>query len=337
MRNGITEEVAERYLTLAGEGDADGAAAIVTGLLDDGVPAQRVLLDVIAATQRRVGALWAANAWTVAQEHTATAISEHVLALVARRSPVAVRRGPIAVACVDGEWHSLPVRILAEMLRLDGWEVDYLGPDVSGARLVGHLHQHDAESLALSCMIAARLPKAHAAITACRAAGVAVIAGGPGFGEHGRYARRLGADAWAYDAEHAVARLGNAWPPSVEPATPAVLGGDEYTRVTRHRHDLVAAVLDALAVTAEARDRSGEDVSTTVDYLSAALYVDDADLFSGYAGWTATVQAARPPAPIAAGEILDGLAARLRDYPRTLGMLAAGREAVKRAAPSGAG
>jgi hypothetical protein len=33
----------------------------------------------------------------------------------------------------------------------------------------------------------------------------------------GRYAQRLGADAWAGGAEEAVVRLATAWPPAVEP------------------------------------------------------------------------------------------------------------------------
>ena len=231
----------EHFLRLVGDGDEYGAVEAVTELLDDGVPPQRILIDLVARTQGRIGELWAANEWSVAREHAATAISERAVAAVAARITTRPTRGRVTVACVDGEWHALPVRILAEMLRLDGWRVDFLGASVPGPHLVTHLHQTGPDAVALSCMLPIRLPRAHAAIAACRAAGVPVIAGGRGFGPDGRYAERLGADAWAATAEDAVTRLARDWPPRVDDADPAAFLGDyEYTYLVRHRGTLIS-------------------------------------------------------------------------------------------------
>ena len=194
-------ELGETFLRLVGDGDENAAVDVVGGLLDAGVRPQRIMADLIAPTQCRIGELWAANKWSVAREHAATAISERALAAVAARTSVRPVRGRITVACVDGEWHALPVRILAETLRLDGWRVDFLGANVPGPHLVTHLHQTGPDAVALSCMLPTRLPRAHVAITACRSTGIPVIAGGRGFGPGGRYAEKLGADAWAATAE----------------------------------------------------------------------------------------------------------------------------------------
>src|SRR4029453_6545228 len=88
----------------------------------------------------------------------ATAISERALAAVSARTSVRPTRGRVTVACVDGEWPALPVRILGEMLRLDGWRVDFLGANVPGPHLVTHLHQTGPDAVALSCMLAPRPP-----------------------------------------------------------------------------------------------------------------------------------------------------------------------------------
>ncbi|MDI5974696.1 cobalamin-binding protein, partial [Amycolatopsis magusensis] len=63
----------------------------------------------------RVGLEWAANRLSVAQEHAATAINDRVIAAAvhSRPRPRAVL-GRVTVACVDGEWHALPARLLAE-------------------------------------------------------------------------------------------------------------------------------------------------------------------------------------------------------------------------------
>ncbi|MDI5982847.1 cobalamin B12-binding domain-containing protein, partial [Amycolatopsis magusensis] len=123
---------------------------------------------------------WAANRLSVAQEHAATAINDRVIAAAvhSRPRPRAVL-GRVTVACVDGEWHALPARLLAETLRLRGFTVDYLGAQVPVPHLITHLHRTGPDAVALSGSLAPRLPTAHATITACQAAGVPVIAGSP--------------------------------------------------------------------------------------------------------------------------------------------------------------
>jgi methanogenic corrinoid protein MtbC1 len=326
-------EFSEYYLRLVGDGDEYGAVEAVTGLLAAGVAPQRIMIDLIARTQGRVGDLWAANEWTIAREHAATAINERAVAAVAARCPVRPTRGRITIACVDGEWHALPVRILAETLRLDGWRADFLGASVPGPHMVTHLHQTGPDAVALSCMIPTRLPRAHAAITACRSAGVPVIAGGRGFGPDGRYAQKLGADAWAASAEEAVRRLGRDWPPPVDdPYATSFLGDDEYTHVVRERGPLVGTALDRLAAAYPAvndyderqHDSTAEDLGHIVDFLAAALYVGENRVFTDFVDWTRAVLAARgvPASALAVG--LRLVRDQLHDYPASLAMLDAG-------------
>ena len=323
----------DQFLLLLGDGDEWGAVAVVGALLDDRVPAQRVMTELIAPAQRRVGELWAANEWSIAREHAATAISERALAAVAARCAVRPTRGRITIACVDGEWHALPVRILAEMLRLDGWRVDFLGASVPGPHLVTHLHQTGPDAVALSCTLPTRLPRAHAAVTACRSAGVPVIAGGRGFGADGRWAHTLGADAWAPDAEQAVTRLAADWPPRMDdPSATAYLGDDEYTFVVRHRGDLIGTALARLAADyphmrdydQRQYDAAAEDMAHIVDFLAAALYVGDEQLFIDFIGWTVAVLAARevPGEALAAG--LRLVRRQLGDYPSASAIVDAG-------------
>ncbi|XVU22281.1 cobalamin B12-binding domain-containing protein [Actinoplanes sp. CA-054009] len=334
FRSGLADD----YLQLVGDSDEYGAVALVTELLDAGVTPQRVMMDLIARTQARVGELWAANEWSVAREHAATAISERALAAVAARTTVRPSRGSITIACVDGEWHALPVRLLAEMLRLDGWRVDFLGANVPGQHLVTHLHQTGPDAVALSCMIATRLPRAHTAITACRAAGVPVIAGGRGFGPGGRYAQHLGADAWAAGAEEAVQRLARNWPPhSPDPQLSAFLGDEEYTHVVRHRADLIGTAMETLAQTyprlreynTRQLDATTEDLSHIVDFLASALYVSETQIFTDFVTWTAAVLDARGVPPVALRVGLDAVRTQLHDFPTAVAVLNAGTQLVK--------
>ena len=75
----------------------------------------------------QVGQLWQSALWSVIDEHIATGVAETALsaaAVVDRRAPT---RGHVVVACVEGDWHSLPARMVAEVLESEGWSVRFLG------------------------------------------------------------------------------------------------------------------------------------------------------------------------------------------------------------------
>ncbi|MEX0172789.1 cobalamin B12-binding domain-containing protein [Streptomyces sp. LMG1-1-1.1] len=330
--------------------DEPAATAAVLGAHDAGVPAEDLLLDVIGPAQARVGAEWAAGRIGVAQEHAATAIQDRVVAALAHRTADGTRPRPetgeaprrVTVACVDGEWHALPARLLAEVLRGRGFLVDYLGAHVPTPHLIAHLHQTGTDVVALSSSLPVRLPTAHAAVTAVQAIGLPVLVGGAAFGPDGRYARLLGADGWAPDAR-AAARLLAAFPPRGT-ARPAAardlphLADQEYTLVTRARTQLVRQVLQGLedAVPAMAsytdrqRERTAEDIAHIVDFLGASLYADDAELFTGFVTWTAEILRARGVPGDALIAALDLLADAQHDFSRARAHLAAGRRALLR-------
>ncbi|WP_436530013.1 cobalamin B12-binding domain-containing protein [Actinoplanes sp. HUAS TT8] len=318
-------DLIEEYLFLVGDGDEDGATDFAEALLDEGVPAQRIMVDLIGGAQGRVGELWAANEWSIAREHAATAVNERVLATLAGRVRSRPTRGRITLACVDGEWHGLPARILAELLRMDGWRVDFLGASVPGPHLITHLHQTGPDAVALSCMIPTRLPRAHAAITACHAAGIPVIAGGRGFGPGSRYAERLGADAWASTAEEAVTRLASDWPPPPAPEFPTeFLGDEEYTHLVRSRPQLIDTAMQRLAAAYPAvhhysehqREATMEDFGHIADFLAASLYIDEPQVFRDFTAWTASVLTSRsvPVSALKAG--LRLIRDQLIDFPK---------------------
>ncbi|MEW5809257.1 MAG: cobalamin B12-binding domain-containing protein [Actinomycetota bacterium] len=327
------------------DGDEYAAVGAVLDAADAGVPCEDLLLDVIAPVQHRVGTEWAANRITVVQEHVATAINDRVVAALAHHTacrPPAASAGRVTVACVDGEWHALPARLLAEVLRLRGWQVDFLGAQVPTPHLIAHLHQHGPDAVALSCMIPTRLPTAHAAITACQAAGAPVLAGGAGFGSDGRFAYLLGADAWAADARSAAALLADGAPrrtprPPHQPIDDLPhLADQEYTMVAATAGDLVTTTVTELEsrfpamreYTEQQRQHTIEDIAHIIDFLATALYTDDDALFTDFVSWTAEILTARAVPAASLHPALAALAVQLSDFPRTQRLLAAARSAL---------
>lgn len=329
-------QLAEQLWDIVSAGDEYSAIELVMRALDEGVDPESVLLDVIAVVQGKVGEEWAANRITVAQEHAATAVNERVVAVLASHSAARTppSRGRITVACVDGEWHALPARLVAEVLKLRGWQVDYLGAQVPSPHLIAHLHSTHADAVALSSSIATRLPTAHAAITACQAVGVPVLVGGAAFGPEGRYAALLGADAWAPDARAAADHLARGPLPRPQLGHQQMddlphLADQEYTLVTRNSDSLVRAVFTALENAFPAmrtysdtqRERTAEDLAHIVEFLATSLYLGDEGLFTRFISWTEQILVARGVPARSLPPALNLLAGELKDFPRATRIL----------------
>ncbi len=339
MTQTVATDVVDRLWSAVSSGDEYAAARVVFGALEDGLAPEDALLDVIAPVQAKVGREWAANRISVAQEHAATAINDRVIAAMAHHQAARVesRLGRVVVACIDGEWHALPARLLAEVLRLRGWQVEFLGAKVPAQHLIAHLHLTGPDAVALSSSIATRLPTAHATITACQAAGVPVLAGGAAFGPDGRYARLLGANAWAPDARRAADLLASGLR-QAEAHQPIDdlphLADQEYTIVARTARslvkqtmtDLVAQVPAMAQYTPQQLEHTTEDIAQIVDFLATALYVDSADLFTGFLRWTADILAARGVPGRVLLPTLDVLALQLKDFTRASRLLKESRD-----------
>ena len=108
------------------------AGQVVDEALAAGLSASAVQSLVIAPALVRIGELWAANAATVADEHLATAISQGVMVKLFDRLSIARARSRerILLAAVEGQHHTVGLRMVADVLEGAGFDVLYLGGDV---------------------------------------------------------------------------------------------------------------------------------------------------------------------------------------------------------------
>ena len=336
------EAATDDYLDALGCGDEARAIALATGLVDAGWSAQEVLLRLVSPAQVRVGQLWQSGGWSVAQEHAATCVAERVVGALSARTRSAGGRGHVVLTCLDGEWHALAARIVGEVLRLHDWRVTFLGASVPPVHLVSFLHQQGPDVVALSAALPTHLPAARHTVVAAQRTGTPVLAGGPGFGADGRFARRLGVDAWAPTAADGVALLDRMpWP------EPRVTGpGDasaeaEYLGVRERRGRLVVAAIERLRGRPEPEARLADstlhdDLGQVVEFLAAAIYFADRGLFADHVGWLAEVAASRGAPETALPDVLDAFRAELHDFPFAAACLDAGHEVLRRPRMNGA-
>jgi methanogenic corrinoid protein MtbC1 len=259
----------EAYLDLAGRSRVDEAVELCLSLLDRGASPEEVVLGLLRPAQRQVGERWALGAWSVAQEHRASAVTDGALAAISAAAPARTRGGLVAVACPPSEWHGLAARMVTQLLRWRGVAAECVGTLASDAALEELLTERRPRVLALSCTMTSSLPAVARAADVAARLDTAVLGGGRGFGQGGRYAGAVGVAACVHDVSRAV-RLLAAWeaagPPTGQQATPEPLA---YRLLLRHHDDVAAQLADHLG--ADDVDPGPREILTDAVQQVAAL------------------------------------------------------------------
>ncbi|HEY1135053.1 MAG TPA: cobalamin-dependent protein [Nocardioides sp.] len=314
----------DAYWERVAANDAPGARALVEAALDNGVLLPHVLGGLVGDAQRRVGDLWAADEWTVAREHAATAVNEQVVHHLRGRSPrPAARDQPLLVVCAEREWHALPALLLTACLEHEGHAVAYLGADVSTTALQTAIADHEPRAALVSASLSSSLVFVRRHVEAATASGVPVVVGGAAFDDDGLRARRLGATAHAGESA-AVAEVLATLPRRV-PAVPPLRS--EAAREAYALHAAIGAHTDI--VTGRVSRSGGAATAAVLDQvphvlgsLAAALLTDDDGIVAETRTWLYAVAAARGCSPETLAAVWSEIAAQVGDYPCGARMLA---------------
>jgi methanogenic corrinoid protein MtbC1 len=321
----VDAEVVNRFDRAVADGDRDQALTVVEDLVGAGVDPVSIMVDLVAAVQRRVGQRWADGSWSVAQEHAATGIATSALEAVSRLTRGTVpERGRAVVACAEHEWHALPAMLVSNALRTRGWHVTMLGASTPTARLNRYLQDLGPDVTAVSCSVPAGLPNSRGFIEASTTAGIPVLAGGAAFGPDARRASALGATAWAPDARRAVEVVEDL-PRVVRAAAPlpASVTVEQSALQVAHR-GLLGAVSGqwAAATTASAdADDLRDAVDQTLHAVSGTLLTGDERLLHETSAWVDGVLNARGFPGQAHAELGTHLLRELRDFPLSTQLL----------------
>lgn len=189
-------------------GDRFGAKSVIEASITAGTDPIGVYVDVVAPAMRRIGDGWAAGAIGVAEEHRAAVIVGQVLAVLdSRFSRRSSRRGLVVAGAVAGERHSLPLRIVADVVRLSGYEVEDLGADVPVDAFGHAVGAAELVAVAVSATTPGNEDAVQATVAAVRErSGVPVLVGGAAVPDAATSAA-LGGDGWAADARGVVELL----------------------------------------------------------------------------------------------------------------------------------
>ncbi len=177
-------------------GDEAGCWRIIEDSLAAGASPSSIHLDVLAPALRAVGDGWHEGRVSIADEHRATSTTRR---LIARLGPHFARpgrkRGVVVVGAVEGEWHDIPIALVADQIRGAGFSVVELGANTPVDSFVEAARRERPLAVLITVTTTGRDAMVRTTAARLHDEGATVIIGGAAVTAE-RRARSLGSDEW---------------------------------------------------------------------------------------------------------------------------------------------
>lgn len=202
-------EIAAQYMLAILEGDRRRAFGLLENAVENDMPADRVMLDVLVPVEREVGRLWHLGEVAIGEEHFLTNTTMLALGWLRTVLPCAEPNGrSVMVGAVSGNRHELAGRIAGLILESAGFRVIDLGVDTPAPDLVRAAGDFGADAVLLGVMLTTQVESARHAIELFRGdertSSITIVVGGHVFDEAPDLWSRIGADGHARTIPDAV-------------------------------------------------------------------------------------------------------------------------------------
>lgn len=166
-------------------------------------------VNVLQPCMYEVGVLWEKNEILVSHEHMVTGLVNRVMSILySQHLKTHPDCGNAVVACVPGEKHEVGCRMVADLLEMDGWNIDYLGADTPADDLMALLMEKKPAFVALSVGMSFNLANAHEIVSTIRQESrlddMRILIGGLICNKIPELWQVIGADGHAVNAQEAV-------------------------------------------------------------------------------------------------------------------------------------
>jgi len=279
----VSTHIVDDLLARIADADERSMRDYCASLIRLGMPLNRLIDTGLAPAMTEVGLLWECGAYSASDEHAATALVEAALTAAAAEVQWHTSRGRVLVACAEGDWHTLPLRMVAEVLTSQGWSVRFLGASQSTGDLLDEVLADRPHAVLLGCAVPTALPALVDAVRKLHEIRIPVYVGGRALGNDARRATAIGADGWAADATGAadlVARRQFG-----EASADIARRYRQYQRRSEALPSWVAASCDQLASSHHNPAPSAADLRYLLDVASVAVLACDARLMDEQASW----------------------------------------------------
>ncbi len=210
------QEIKESFLEMILAGDHKKVLNLVDESIHSAADLEGFYLQGIQPAMYKIGTLWETGEISVAREHLASAIVSRVMASLYNRFILLEQtKGKAMVTAAPNEYHEIGPRMVADLLELDGWDVDYIGANVPSHELIKFVVDKKPFLLAISVSIPFNLYYVLEIITDIKKnpliKDTRIMIGGHCIAANPQLQNNLGADGYGQTAKEAVLLADEWW------------------------------------------------------------------------------------------------------------------------------
>lgn len=181
-----------------------------------GMPVKDIYLHILQPTLYKIGVLWQRQVISVAKEHYATAVIQHIIGqlypfLFNNKKSLAYS---FTGVCVGKELHEIGMRMVTDFFEMEGYDTYYLGSNLPVKAVIAHLRETPTNILGISATTPMQLNDVRELINQIQSDAalkhIKILVGGRAFNNDPMLLKRIGADGYAKNAEEAIA-LAASW------------------------------------------------------------------------------------------------------------------------------
>jgi len=208
-------------------GDAEAARKAATSLKEHDVRALDVVNQALKPALDQVGTKYECQEiWLTGLMGAGDAAQEALKILSPKGSPEGFGKGKVIIGTMCGDIHDIGRNIVTAMLRANGYDTIDLGNDVQPNKFVESAKSEEAKIVAMSCLLTPSMYYMRDVIQRLSDEGLrdkfSVIVGGAAITPD--WAKEIGADGWAKEAERAVRLCGMLLQEDKQLPKPIILG-----------------------------------------------------------------------------------------------------------------
>ena len=198
-------DIITEYIKLILEVKRVKASNLLMNELEKGISIKDIYVYILEPALKEIGSLWQTNKITVAQEHYFTATTQLIMSQLYLKIFASDKNGLKFVAtCVSENLHEIGIKMVSDILELDGWDTYYLGANVPKKDLLSFLIEHKPHVLGISATMTIDVQKVREIIEEVKNIeelnNIKILVGGYIFNMEKNLWKEVGADFYAPNA-----------------------------------------------------------------------------------------------------------------------------------------
>lgn len=205
--NSIDLKIADKvYLDYLLQGDSENARRFIINLHEDGVNIEYIFFDILDRVLKEVGVLWDKGEVDVWKEHFISEVTIDVMREIKfREKRKSIKSKSMISLNAGAELHNIGLRMISDILDIEGWNVIYLGCNVPVQSVVKAINIEKPKFIAISITLEYHIDSAIYMISAIKnhfgKNSPIIILGGSAFSNYAKVCEKTGADYYARDID----------------------------------------------------------------------------------------------------------------------------------------